>query len=293
MGRLDVATSLHPMARTVADERGAVLSAVEVLLIEQTVELTRIAASTLGDGTVANRAIQVLLAVHSDTGARPSVIATRQGMARSSVARALRSLEERGLVSRTPDRADRRVMHLAITDNGRRRISSFQRELGRYFETTAAIVCQLLDALGAPVLPSDGVHVSPLDAAAALAGVGAVYVDDVQNAIAPFGITHAADRQTIALLREHGGLRPVEIASTLHLTTGGVSQLVDRLEVSDLVRRTHPTGGDRRTVVVTLTDRGGEAAAVLLDCLDRHMPAICSALVLTTRVDAVRGAASA
>lgn len=281
------------MARAVTDERRAVLSAVEVLLIEQTVELTRIAASTLGDDTVANRAIQVLLAVHSDAGARPSVIATRQGMARSSVARALRSLEERGLVSRTPDRADRRVMHLAITDNGRRRISSFQSELGRYFETTAPIVCQLLDALGARVLPSDGVHVSPLDAAAALAGVGAVYVDDVQNAIAPFGITHAADRQTIALLREHGGLRPSELASTLHLTTGGVSQLVNRLEGSDLVRRTHPTDGDRRTVVVTLTDRGDEASAALLDCLDRHMSAICSSLVLTTRVDAVRGAASA
>jgi DNA-binding MarR family transcriptional regulator len=281
------------MARAVIDEHRAVLSAVEVLLIEQTVELTRIAASTLGDGTVANRAIQVLLAVHSDTGARPSVIATRQGMARSSVARALRSLEERGLVSRTPDRADRRVMHLAITDDGRRRISSFQRELGRYFETTAPAVLHLLDALGTPVRPSDDVHVAPLDAAAALAGVGAAYVDDVQNAIAPFGITHAADRQTIALLREHEGLRPSELASTLHLTTGGVSQLVDRLEGSDLVRRTHPTDGDRRTVVVTLTDRGDEAAAALLDCLDRHLPAICSALVLTTRVDAVRGAASA
>jgi DNA-binding MarR family transcriptional regulator len=281
------------MARAVIDEHRAVLSAVEALLIEQTVELTRIAASTLGDGTVANRAIQVLLAVHSDTGARPSVIATRQGMARSSVARALRSLEERGLVSRTPDRADRRVMHLAITDDGRRRISSFQRELGRYFETTAPIVHQLLDALGTAVLPSDGVHVSPLDAAAALAGVGAVYVDDVQNAIAPFGITHAADRQTIALLREHGGLRPSELASTLHLTTGGVSQLVDRLEGSDLVRRTHPTDGDRRTVVVTLTDRGDEAAAVLLDCLDRHLSSICSGLALTTRVDSAVSAASA
>jgi DNA-binding MarR family transcriptional regulator len=279
------------MARAVIDEHRALLSAVEVLLIEQTVELTRIAASTLGDGTVANRAIQVLLAVHSDTGARPSEIATRNGMARSSVARALRSLEERGLVSRTPDRADRRAMHLVVTADGRRRISSFQRELGRYFETTAPIVHQLLDALGTAVLPSDGVHVSPLDAAAALAGVGAAYVDDVQNAIAPFGITHAADRQTIALLREHGGLRPSELASTLHLTTGGVSQLVDRLEGSDLVRRTHPTDGDRRTVVVTLTDRGDEAAAALLDCLDRHLPAICSALVLTTRVDAVRGVA--
>jgi DNA-binding MarR family transcriptional regulator len=279
------------MARAVIDEHRALLSAVEVLLIEQTVELTRIAASTLGDGTVANRAIQVLLAVHSDAGARPSEIATRNGMARSSVARALRGLEERGLVSRTPDRADRRAMQLVVTADGRRRISSFQRELGRYFETTAPAVLHLLDALGTPVRPSDDVHVAPLDAAAALAGVGAAYVDDVQTAVTPFGITHAADRHTIALLREHGGLRPSELASTLHLTTGGVSQLVDRLEGSDLVRRTHPADGDRRTVVVTLTGRGDEAAAVLLDCLDRHLLAICSGLVLTTRVDAVRGVA--
>lgn len=281
------------MARTVTEEHRALLSAVEVLLIEQTVELTRIAASTLGDGTVANRAIQILLAVHSDAGASPSALATRHGVARSSVARALRSLEQRGLVSRTPDRADRRVMHLAVTADGRRRVSSFQRELGQYFETTAPVVHQLLDALGAAPSSPEDIHLTPLDAAAALAGAGADYVDDVQNAIAPFGVTHFADRHTIGLLREHGGLRPSELASTLHVTTGGVSQLLDRLEGSDLVRRTHPTDGDRRTVVVTLTDRGDQAAAVLLDCLDRHLSSICAGLALTTRVDSAVGAASA
>ncbi len=279
------------MSEAATEDRQKVLSSTYALLIGQSVELTHIASTTLGEGNTGNRAIQILLAIHADPGASPSKLADRLGLARSAVARAISTLEDRGLVLRRSDRQDRRVMHLTITDAGRGRIELFERELARYFGSVAPSVQELLDAWQGERLVLAKGHVAPLAAASALASTGGAYVQDVQAALEPFGISHAADRFAISLLNERKGLQPVQLARALRLTTGGVSQLVDRLEARNLVRRTHLSGGDRRAVVITLTDRGDEAAAVMLDALDAHAPAIREALALITRVEQIPGAA--
>jgi len=93
------------MSGSVVDGRRKVLPSINAVLVGQTVEMSHIAGATLGDGTTTNRAIQILLAIHADPGATPSTIAERFVVARSAVARAVRDLEDHGLVSRTSDAA--------------------------------------------------------------------------------------------------------------------------------------------------------------------------------------------
>lgn len=76
---------------------------------------------------------------------------------------------------------------------------------------------------------------------------------------------HLAAVQALAVLEgADGPLTPNEINANLHLTSGSVTSLLDRLEQRGLVTRgPHPT--DRRKVLVHLTDAGREI-------VDWHLP---------------------
>ena len=76
---------------------------------------------------------------------------------------------------------------------------------------------------------------------------------------------HLAAAQALAVLEGAGGpLTPNEINAHLHLTSGSVTSLLDRLEQRALVaRRPHPT--DRRKVLVSITDAGRAL-------VDAHLP---------------------
>lgn len=76
---------------------------------------------------------------------------------------------------------------------------------------------------------------------------------------------HLAAAQALAVLEgAEGPLTPNEINAHLHLTSGSVTSLLDRLEQRGLVTRgPHPT--DRRKVLVSITDAGSEL-------VDWHLP---------------------
>jgi len=76
---------------------------------------------------------------------------------------------------------------------------------------------------------------------------------------------HLAAVQALAVLEGvDGPLTPNEINAHLHLTSGSVTSLLDRLEQRGLVARgPHPT--DRRKVLVSITDAGREL-------VDWHLP---------------------
>jgi DNA-binding MarR family transcriptional regulator len=76
---------------------------------------------------------------------------------------------------------------------------------------------------------------------------------------------HLAAAQALAVLEGAGEpLTPNEINAHLHLTSGSVTSLLDRLEKRALVvRRPHPT--DRRKVLVSITDAGRAL-------VDMHLP---------------------
>ncbi|GAA0921668.1 MarR family transcriptional regulator [Nonomuraea longicatena] len=82
-----------------------------------------------------------------------------------------------------------------------------------------------------------------------------------QEAYAAFGISRG-EFDVIGTLRRSGEpfqLSPKELTSMLMLTSGGMTGRLDRLERAGLVTRS-PDPGDRRALVITLTERGRELA---------------------------------
>jgi DNA-binding MarR family transcriptional regulator len=78
------------------------------------------------------------------------------------------------------------------------------------------------------------------------------------------GLT-AAEVLALEILGMHGALGPSELGRRLHMTTGAVTALLDRLEERGLVvRERHPT--DRRRLLVHLTAKGRS------DTFDRLRP---------------------
>lgn len=91
-----------------------------------------------------------------------------------------------------------------------------------------------------------------------------VITDAVNTRLRRHGLHLAAAQALTVLEGADGPLTPNEINAHLHLTSGSVTSLLDRLEQRALVTRSpHPT--DRRKVLVTITDAGREL-------VDWHLP---------------------
>jgi DNA-binding MarR family transcriptional regulator len=74
-----------------------------------------------------------------------------------------------------------------------------------------------------------------------------------QRAAARYGLG-ITDMKTIAILQQEGSMTAGQIASRLSLTTGAVTNVIDRLERRGLVRR-EPDARDRRKVIVVANEQ--------------------------------------
>ena len=89
--------------------------------------------------------------------------------------------------------------------------------------------------------------------------IAAIVNDAMEHTYAQHGISRA-DFDVLATLRRSGEpfqLSPGALSSALMLTTGGMTGRLNRLEGAGLVTRSADLG-DRRGLVVTLSDRGRE-----------------------------------
>ncbi len=155
-----------------------------------------------------------------------------------------------------------------------------------------------------PMVQSGSVRTSPLDdqlcfalytASRAMTGCYRPMLDAV-------GLTYP-QFLVMLLLWERGPMTVTRIGHALRLETGTLSPLLKRLEATELVTRSR-RAGDERSVLVSLTDAGGELEMRLADVQGRAAEAtglsraevaeLRDALSrLTTRLQAAAGAASA
>ena len=78
-------------------------------------------------------------------------------------------------------------------------------------------------------------------------------------------LSHKGDLDTLTALRRAGGsASPGELAAVVQLTSGGMTNRLDRLETAGLVRRT-PAEHDRRASVVSLTAEGRRLADAVFE----------------------------
>jgi DNA-binding MarR family transcriptional regulator len=263
-------------------DRAAVAHAL-VTMLRYSADITQIAVQSLGRGEVENRDIQFLLSVHARGPVTPKDLSAATGSAPSVVSRALRRLEEVGLVARTRDAGDRRSVLVTLTSKGRRRITGFSERMDDYFRASESMLKDAFTALGPPI-PDPGAdnRVDTLVALAEMSRAGAAFVDDVTRALEPFAVHEFADRFTLALIHLYGEQRPTQIADELGFTLSGTSGVLTRLESAGLITRRHDvTAGDRRAVKLELTARGEESVLVELDTFVNHAPDVFAALQLT------------
>lgn len=77
----------------------------------------------------------------------------------------------------------------------------------------------------------------------------------------------------LSVLDLSGPQRPSELARRTGLSTGGLSKVLDRMEEAGAIRRERgAVSGDRRGVLVSLTERGQALLRVLTTELTKRLP---------------------
>jgi DNA-binding MarR family transcriptional regulator len=76
----------------------------------------------------------------------------------------------------------------------------------------------------------------------------------IESGLAPLGVT--AQQGALLLQSARGETSPNRLAALLGTDTAGMTRLLDRLEAKGLIRR-GKNPGDRRSIVVELTEQGG------------------------------------
>ena len=109
---------------------------------------------------------------------------------------------------------------------------------------------------------------SPLEVAGRLLLCAAHLEQAIVAALQPFGLSFS-DFDVLNTLRRRGdaeGTNPRDLARSSLITSGAMTSRLDRLEQAGLIRRS-PDPGDRRGVLVQLTEQGERLAEQSLDAV--------------------------
>lgn len=105
-----------------------------------------------------------------------------------------------------------------------------------------------------------------------LASFGRI-VSDAMAESAPDGeFTSSLSVLVLCRLELDGPTRPAELAELTGLSTGGISKLIDRLELAELItRHRRSIDQDHRAVLVALTDQGRRTIRQFIEIFDMHL----------------------
>ena len=239
-------------------------------------DLSAIAAETLGRGSTGNRDIQAILVLHDRPGSSPSELADLADVSRSSLSRTLRRLNSQGLISRRRDDRDGRAAHLWLTPTAQERVAAFEGAIADYLRLSRTTFAEIIDVLRDEGVASSAGGLtpeprSPLSVTSRLVQVGEIVLDDLKVVVSDCSLENLNDRAALVLIHDRGPVRPRKLAAALHLTSGGSTLLVDRLVANGLVHRQRPDDApDRRSVLVACTQRGSEAASAICSAVRKH-----------------------
>ena len=116
---------------------------------------------------------------------------------------------------------------------------------------------------GQPTQPGPADRDGDESLAEALAAVARQLRERSAETLAPWDITPAHLR-ALRVLARHGTLRLSELSDRLQIAPRTATEVVDALQARDLVRR-RADPGDRRAILVEVTDRGAGVLAEIRD----------------------------
>lgn len=108
--------------------------------------------------------------------------------------------------------------------------------------------------------------------------------DDLLAVLPEASLVRNPSIAVLVQLSIEGPDRPMDLLPTAGLTRGGLSKVIDQLEVSGLVERfTNPDDPDGRSVYVRLTDKGARLTEDVIEIMGRRIrPFIESAFRILT-----------
>lgn len=233
------------------------------------------AAEGLGKWT-SNATVAVLTRLAADGPTRPRALLEPTRLTRGGLSNLLERLERAGLVERSYGDVpgDRRGALVTITHLGAEMATAVVRNYSIAVQSqreALADVTFMLDELvghdrsGAAVAPP-----TTMGQLEQLSRLGARLVE----AAASLDHDDPTPGRTATVLCSAAGPEPARPKDLILLTTlssGGVSQLLERLETADLVRRRSGVPPDRRSVVVELTDSGSRWLERFLTMASSHL----------------------
>jgi DNA-binding MarR family transcriptional regulator len=232
-----------------------------------------------------NVAITVLARVSTDGPTRPRDLLGPTRLTRGGLSNLFDRLEAAGLIERSYGDVpgDRRGATIAATDAGAEVATRISQIVALVLQEHQAALAQLTATL-AVIDP----HWRPQAVATPrtstkqleqLGRLGAALSES--EALAFTTDDDPSPGHTAVVLcsaAQRGHTRPKELCERTGLTSGGVSQLLDRLEVANLIRRRTGLATDRRAVTIELTQQGHQRLERLLISASNHLSLLRLAL---------------
>ena len=190
-------------------------------------------------------------------------------------------LESAGLITRTYGTVpgDRRSAMVALTEAGSDVVSAISHVVANTLDALSAELADLAGALEslAPTDLSPNATTATADRLNLLSLAGAAMTKALAD-VDPDDPTPSKTAVVLARAAQPGHTRPRELIESTGLSSGGVSQLLDRLEQADLVRRRTNLPPDRRVVTVELTTRGDDRLTRQLAGVAEHFALLRAAV---------------
>jgi DNA-binding MarR family transcriptional regulator len=224
--------------------------------------------------------VKILGHLQLHSAQRPHDLMVVTGLSRPAVAAVVARLERLGLVQREFGEFDRRTILTSLSPSGRRRMRDLDTALDVHFTVSSPQVTAILDLLGCvddgAALPAPDCTPTLVQARLGLAREAyTARLDDLVRAL------HPRQRVAISALMSRGRARPTQLADALHLSSGGLTYLMDQLEADGIITRRHGDAEDRRAVFIELSGMGVGCGRSICAAMAASSPEICEALSLT------------
>lgn len=235
------------------------------------------------EGVSANTDISLLTTLYLADPQRPRELVEPTGLTRGGLSNLFDRLEGHELITRSYGRVDgdRRSALVSLTPQGRALVDAISDAVRTVLVEQAPLlqrICDLIDSVVEPPDPDVSAASSPLDHVERLGRLGIDFATSMADDSDPSEPTPGKATLVLCAAATPEGIRPRDLLELIDLSSGGVTMLLDRLELAGLIDRTSGKAPDRRAMTVTLTEFGRDNLRARLDRAVHHLPQIRSAM---------------
>jgi DNA-binding MarR family transcriptional regulator len=240
--------------------------------------LTAAIDGVAGNELSGNAEIAVLMRL-LDGPVRPRELVESTGLSSPGVTNLLDRLDRHGLITRSHDDLDdRRAVVVSTSAHGEALIKEIRAMLNTTFDSLLPLRRRILRQLDVPTRRSPPASTDSNEAISRIAKLATDLDAAFAEAVCRDDPSPARTAVVLAAASVDGGTRHCELRELTTLSSGGVTQLIERLELQGLIERSSGRAPDRRAVTVRLTPSGEEMYGRCMEQITIHRASIAAAL---------------